>query len=253
MRAEKKICRGWHLLPDRRRKAKPSTGGDKSWAAGSPLGRSRSSRRAFEQQIGHEIRAESSNQRRQLLGTESELKKKILLAAWTPRRAGTEGQRKQNEEIGARGRAAEKMNPQREMNFHGALEQESVTTAEIRRRNEKFEKKNESPEQRNQDAWTRPEVEHLWQAGDKEPTGARAGNAQNKNRRWQDPAQNGAHQPEIEERSKKRPGKSKSGQRSLGRPSCRANRADTLTIPKAKPRKSKREKNQNEAAKKKIA
>jgi hypothetical protein len=81
MRAENKICRGWHLLPDRRRKAKPSTGGDKSWAAGSPLGRSRSSRRAFEQQIGHEIRAESSNQRRQLLGTESELKKKILLAA----------------------------------------------------------------------------------------------------------------------------------------------------------------------------
>jgi hypothetical protein len=44
------------------------------------------------------------------------------------------------------------MNPQQEMNFHGALEQESVTTAEIRRRNEKFEKKNESPEQRNQDA-----------------------------------------------------------------------------------------------------
>jgi hypothetical protein len=37
------------------------------------------------------------------------------------------------------------MNPQQEMNFQAALEQESVTPAEIRRRNKKFEKKNESP------------------------------------------------------------------------------------------------------------
>jgi hypothetical protein len=48
--------------------------------------------------------------------------------------------------------ARRKTNPQREMSSQAALEHEPVTEAEIRRRNEEFEKKNESPTQKNQAA-----------------------------------------------------------------------------------------------------
>jgi hypothetical protein len=74
--------------------------------------------------------------------------------------------------------ARRKTNPQREMSSQAALEHEPVTSAEIRRRNKEFEKKNESPTQKNQAARTRLDDEQLRQAGDKEPTGAQAGNAQ---------------------------------------------------------------------------